>query len=470
MIFQRPNLLFVFADQWRRQSVGFMKEDPVFTPNIDNFARESLVLDNATSSCPLCSPHRAALLTGKYPISTGVFTNCKPDLDIRLKPEEICISDVLKAEGYKTGYIGKWHLDVPEVRYCESPESGARNWDAFTPPGPGRHGFDFWHSYGTYDNHLSPHYWQDNSEMININKWSVEHETDVAIDFLKRCEKGKPFALFLSLNPPHSPYDLVPDKYKDMYKDMDINLRPNVIVENVKCHTGEESESGINNIVKAAKNYFAAISGIDENFERLLKQLEESEIDENTIVVLTSDHGDMMGSHGMMAKHVWYEESIGIPFMIKFPRKIKPGRLDTLLNSADVMPTLLGLMDFDIPKSVEGTDFSGVLAGGRKDTVTSAFISAYPGRDIFIKAFNEKGVDILEYGWRGIKTKEYTYVVNKGYFPDYKGEERLLFDNKSDPYQLNPIRLQKPDEHPVASELEKELKSYLDKLNDPFKI
>lgn len=470
MTTQRPNLLFVFADQWRRQSVGFMKEDPVITPNIDSFAQESLILDNATSSCPLCSPHRAALFTGKYPISTGVFTNCKPDLDIMLKPEEVCIGDVLKEGGYNTGYIGKWHLDVPEVRYNENPVSGARNWDAFTPLGPKRHGFDFWYSYGTFDNHLTPHYWKDTADMIKINQWSVEHETDVAIDYLKSCEKNKPFALFISFNPPHSPYDLVQDKYKAIYRDMDISLRPNVIVEDVKCHTGEIMKSGKENIVEATKNYFAAISGIDENFGRLLKELKKQGFDENTIVVLSADHGDMMGSHGMMAKHVWYEESIGIPFVMRWPEKINAGRSDALLNSADVMPTLLALMGFDIPETVEGTDFSAVLKSEKEDSVKSAFISAYPGRDIFVKAFNEKEANILEYGWRGVKTKRHTYVINKGYFPEGNELERLLYDNEADPYQLNPLRIQNPGENSTAYELEEELKVYLNKLGDPFKL
>lgn len=470
MTAQKPNLLFVFADQWRRQAVGFMKEDPVLTPNIDNFAKESLVFDNATSSCPLCSPHRAALFTGKYPLSTGVFTNCKPDLEIMLKPEEICIGDVLKEKGYNTGYIGKWHLDVPEVRYDENPVSGASNWDAFTPPGPKRHGFDFWYSYGAFDKHLAPHYWRDTSEMIKINKWSVEHETDVAIDYIKSCGKDKPFALFLSINPPHSPYDEVPEKYKAIYRDMDIKLRPNVIVEDVKCHTGEVMKSGKDNIIEAAKNYFAAITGIDENFGRLIDELKRKGLYENTIIVLSADHGDMMGSHGMMAKHVWYEESIGIPYIMRWPQKIKSGRTDALLNSMDVMPTLLGLMGFSVPDSVEGTDFSKVLTENQEDRVTSAFISAYPGRDIFVKAFSEKGANILEYGWRGVKTKKYTYVINKGYFPEDNELERLLFDNESDPYQLNPIKIQNPKENPIACELENELKKHIHKINDPFKI
>ena len=227
---KKPNLLFIFADQWRREAVGFMKKEPVITPNFDAFSNEAAIFEKAYSSCPLCSPNRATILTGKNPISHGVITNCKPGLEnIFLKENEVTIGDILKTNRYKTGYIGKWHLDEPEKKDDTLPLSGAKDWDAFTPPGPKRHGFDFWYSYGADDNHLSPHYWMDSPEMININKWSVEHETDIALDFIDK-NKDDSFALFLSWNPPHTPLDLIPQKYVDMYKDVQVEKRENVIL------------------------------------------------------------------------------------------------------------------------------------------------------------------------------------------------------------------------------------------------
>ena len=158
---KKKNLLFIFADQWRRDAMGFANADPVKTPNMDSFARESVYCTDAVSTFPLCSPHRASLLTGKNPLHTGVFTNCKTGLAMGLKEEEYCIGDALKDCGYQTGYIGKWHLDEPDKNHSENPESGARNWDAFTPPGVRRHGFDFWYSYGAWDQHMTPHYWKE---------------------------------------------------------------------------------------------------------------------------------------------------------------------------------------------------------------------------------------------------------------------------------------------------------------------
>ena len=206
---KQPNLIYLFADQWRRQAVGYEGEDEVLTPNIDAFAEESVVFSNAVTCSPLCSPHRASLLTGRYPMSTGVYTNCKIGADVMLSPDEICISDVLAEEGYDTGYIGKWHLDLPELNVTDQPESGANGWDAFTPSGPKRHGFQYWYSYGAWDEHLSPHYWQDSPKKIKVNTWSAKHETDKAIDFMKKHDCEKPFALFVSWNPPHSPFDRI---------------------------------------------------------------------------------------------------------------------------------------------------------------------------------------------------------------------------------------------------------------------
>ena len=118
------NLLYIFADQWRRDAIGIY-DKRVITPNMDKFVGESVVFDRAYSSCPLCSPHRGCLLTGKYPVNTNVFTNCKPDVNACLREDDVCVSDILKSNGYTTGYIGKWHLDRPD---------GSGGWDAYTPP------------------------------------------------------------------------------------------------------------------------------------------------------------------------------------------------------------------------------------------------------------------------------------------------------------------------------------------------
>lgn len=467
---KRPNLVYIFADQWRRQAVGFMKEEPVITPNIDKFAEESLIFDNAISCFPLCSPHRASLLTGKYPLSTGMFTNCKIGCDVRLKEEEICIGDVIKAADYDTAYIGKWHLDLPEMNLSDNPISGARDWDAYTEPGPKRHGFDYWYSYGTFDEHLTPHYWRDTPEMINIDQWSVEHETDMAIDYMRNHENDKPFTLFLSWNPPHSPYDQVPEKYRKLYEGKELPLRENFSLKTSVSKVGDVFNGDLEKAKENTLNYYAAISGVDENFGRILEELKRLGLEDNTIVVLSSDHGDMMVSHGLTSKNIWYEEAIGVPFIIRWPKKIKQGRTDLLFASPDIMPTLLGAMGLDIPETVEGRDFSAALTGEEAEEQTSVYICSCPGSEGLLKEFKALRKDPKEYGWRGVRAKRYTYVVNKGNIPSEERFERYLYDNIKDPFQKDPLIISDIEEDSVAKSLEGELKNWLEKLKDPFTI
>lgn len=462
----RPNLLFIFADQWRRSAMGCQGEDPVYTPNMDAFAAGGLRFTNAVSTFPLCSPHRASLLTGKHPLFTGVFTNCKPCCEAHLRDEEICISDVLSEAGYDTAYIGKWHLAIPETRYEKEPISGARNWDAYTPPGKGRHGFKFWHSYGAWDAHLDPHYWEDTPEQIKPHKWSPEHETDVLLDWLEKRESDTPFCAFVSWNPPHSPYDQVPQKYLDLYPE-DIPFRENVRLGDIHCHTYEKKPYDEAGLRLATRQYYAAVSGLDDNFGRILRGLDEMKLRENTIVVLTADHGDMLGSHELITKHVWYEESIGIPLIMAGPG-IPAGKItDTVIGSPDMMPTLLSMMGLNIPETVEGDDLSAAVQSGETDHEKLCYLCACPGRDVFQDAFREAGEDILAFGWRAVRSENYTYVADVGYevTPHLT---RLLYDLKADPLQLSPKIITDPVEDPIAADMEEKLRLWLEKQNDGF--
>lgn len=147
-------------------------------------------------------------MTGKYPFSIGLWTNCKIGLEekLMLKPQETCIGNVLQEHGYDTAYIGKWHLDAAEQNFSSHPRSGAEHWDAYTPPGERRQGFSYWLSYGACDDHLNPHYWADSPQQIRPGKWSAEYETDKALAYLEEHrQEQKPFAMFLSYNPPTFP-------------------------------------------------------------------------------------------------------------------------------------------------------------------------------------------------------------------------------------------------------------------------
>ncbi len=468
---KKPNLIYIFADQWRRHALGFMNEDPVLTPRMDAFASESLVFDQALSACPLCSPHRASMMTGKYPFSTGVWTNCKTGLPspVYLKPDDDSFGNSLKREGYSTAYLGKWHLDNPELNNSDHPLSGASGWDAYTPPGEKRQGFDFWHSYGAMDNHADPHYWEDSHRKIRPGKWSVEHETDTALRFLEEQNQAwNPFALFISYNPPHTPFDQVPSCYRDLYRNTSFKPRDNVRTGRVKDHTGPWENLSDAEHREDCLNYFAAVSGIDHNVGRLLDYLEEAGLKDNTIVVLSADHGEMLGSHSLLHKHVWFEESVGIPFIIRWPGKIQPDRTGALLNSPDHLPSILALMGIRPGDSVQGFDYSDHMLGRECGALPEqAFLAAYPGRADAVRAFEQKGLNNLSYGWRALRTHSHCYVVHRGYAPGEK-TVRYLYNLMEDPLQTAPLMPESPGDSSVAAALEARLKDWLDSINDPF--
>lgn len=455
----KKNLIYVFADQWNKKTIGF-ENAQVKTPNMDKFAKTAKVFDHAISTYPLCSPHRASLLTGKYPYSLGVWTNCKIGLDevVMLKSQETTIGDVLKAEKFQTAYIGKWHLDASEKNFCVNPQSNAVHWDAYTPPGERRHGFDFWFSYGAMDNHLSPHYWRDNSKQIIEQRWSPEVETDVALEFLEQRNEGQPFCLFLSWNPPHPPYDQVPDKYKEMYDDIRV---PNNVPKSLKKDP---------KFIETLREYYGAVSGLDDQFGRLIDYLNIQNLMEDTVIVLSADHGDMLGAQGLMGKNVWYEESINIPLMI-YSDNVEPGRTDILLSSEDHMPTLLELLDVKVPESVEGTSVASKIVRGFKSNCyeehEEKLIMMIPGMPEMVDAYRRQGYNHKAFGWRGLRMKDKTYVVNNGTEPGAR-QERYLYDLVQDPLQMQPTYLDIND--PIAVRMDAKLAGYLNETNDPFML
>lgn len=458
---KKANLLYIFADQWRYEALGCNHGDQVRTPWMDRFAQESMCFSNAYSTFPLCSPHRASLMTGKYPFSVGMWTNCKVGLEekIMLKPQETCIGNVLKEYGYQTGYIGKWHLDASEQNFTPNPQSGAREWDAYTPPGERRQGFDYWLSYGACDDHLNPHYWMDDATQIKPGKWSAEFETDKAIEFMEERKDGdSPFALFLSYNPPHLPYELVPERYYEKYKDLPVKFRENVPEE----LRGEDGK-----LITQTRQYFAAVSGIDDQFSRIYEYLRENHMEENTLVVLSADHGDMLGSHGLMSKNVWYEESIHIPLMMRQKGRVREGNNDVIFASPDHMPTILELLDIPVPEVCQGYSHKRGMLGADGKAPEHMFLCSYPGSAELVREFSERGLTHKAYGWRGIKTKRYTYVISNGYHPE-DGQTELLYDDLEDPYQLHPRTIEKTCQEPQIQRFRSLVKEYLELTQDPF--
>ena len=455
----RPNLVFVFPDQMRGQAMGFLKEDPVITPHLDRFAAEALVLPQAVSNYPVCSPYRAMLMTGQWPHANKVLSNCNSrttPYGNELQESSRCWSDVLKSEGYSLGYIGKWHLDAPRKPFVKSYNNRpAYAWNEWCAPRR-RHGFDFWYAYGTFDRHMTPEYWSTDMkrhERVKVKQWGPEHEADLAIGYIRNAggkfrRPDTPFALVVSMNPPHTPYQLVPDKYVRRYEGKtwrDLINRANV---DVKSDTPAVKEAKVQ-----IKNYFAMVTGVDEQFGRIVAALKEAGLEKDTIVVFTSDHGNCLGSHNYRTKNVHWEESMRVPFLIRFPGRVPPRKDDLLLSTVDIYPTLLDLMGLaqKIPKQVHGTSRASLFRTGRGRRPTSQpYMYVPPGSPA--------------HGRRGVRTHRYTLVITK--MPP-KPVETVLHDNVADPYQLQNIAAEKPQ---VVKKLtETELLPWLKQTGDPWR-
>lgn len=426
------NLLFVFADQWRGFDLGCAGNPDVLTPCFDRFASQGVRFTHSFASNPVCCPNRAILLTGQHSARNKVIGN-----DLPLPPSTETFGEVASRHGYATGYIGKWHLDgMPR--------------DKFTPPGPRRHGFDYWAAYNCFHDYFHPRYFRDRPKMIETSAYEPILQTDLAIEFLRNTGQEQPFCLFLSYGPPHDPYDQVPENYQQLYEGKDLQLRRNV-VEN----TDNPLASKLN-CRETLRNYYAAITALDDQFARLLQTLDELDLAGNTLVVLTSDHGDMLWSHDWMKKQMPYEESVSVPLLARLPGVLPAGEeRNELVSTCDLLPTIAGMLGWELLSEVDGLDLSPFWVGqGHLHRPPESILLA--NTMIFGEAVHQS---IPE--WRGIRTKRYTYVEKVGSVP------WLLFDNERDPLQLN--NLASLARHAgLRNTLARELDRQLERAEDPF--
>jgi arylsulfatase A-like enzyme len=460
---EQPNIVFIFPDQYRRAALGFMDEDPVFTPNIDKLASEGVVFSNATSTIPVCSPFRGMLMTGNYYTINNLPQNCNSNNPgVFLRTEDYTLLDGLDDAGYDVAYIGKWHLEEPEEPFVKSGNNGGtgkNNWEEWTPP-ERRHGVDFWYAYNTFDNHFIPHYWTNEStreNRVEVEEWSPRHETSIAIEFIENKDgrlrdPDKPFAVFLSFNPPHTGYSYVPDEYKDLYKDMsfdELNTRESVVAGS----GGEKHAKAV------LANYFACVSGVDEQVGRMMDFLKEEDLYDNTIFIFTSDHGNCLGAHNHVTKSNFYEESFGVPLVISWPAKLKHRKTDLLFSPTDFFPTIGGLAGFEVPE-VQGKNLSEQIIsskGYEHDGTLFAYLP-YFNVDTLVSGYAGKA-----WGERGFRTKDYMLVVNK-----LPGEATAyhLTDLAADPFQMTNIALQ--NRHVVEAILNDQLNPKLEEIGDEW--
>lgn len=430
---RRKNVIFVMTDQWRYHAQGFAKQDPVQTPFLDQFAAGSFTFHNAIASSPVCCPNRACWMTGRFHQGHGVEKN----EHTAIRPEQILVGN-FKREGYSTAYIGKWHLSGKHPRAQPVPEAERKD-------------FDYWYRVNNHTHFLLEY--EENGTMVSRGKgWQPAHEVDKAIEFMKQPREN-PFFLVLSFGPPHNgvypgsgekrhtPGDFshrkggygyyAPPEFETPYaklteQDIRKNIRP------IRVNGGpvpDETESCLG----AVPGYFGACSALDADFGRLLAHLKSSGLEDDTIVVFTSDHGEMLGSQGLMTKGVCFEESIRVPLSIRVPG-LTGGDERRLFNSPDVLPTLMGLTGVECRHAgLDGVDHSAHMLGDRSAKEPEL---AYIGYANF----------------RGFRSKRHTYVaaLAGGHLGGrealyarqtlQKQTDHLLFDLENDPLQLRPIQ------------------------------
>lgn len=423
----KPNIVYILTDQWRAQAFGYTGDPNVKTPNIDAFVKEAVNFSNAVSVCPVCTPHRASLMTGRFPTSNGMIVN-----DIYLPSEELCMAEIFKAQGYNTAHIGgKWHLDGHGRMNNVEPER--------------RQGFDFWMGSECTHNYNKEHYYENDDPNIKYYEgYSPYAIASAANNYMaSQNDSDKPFFLFISIGTPHFPHNSAPEDMQAMYPKEDLILAPNVDLSK------EER------VRKELQGYYGHCTATDKAFATILDKMKELQLMENTIFVFTSDHGEMMGSHGEnpYKKQVGWDESIKVPFLISYPNigDNKGAVVNAPINTPDILPSLLGLANLDIPETIEGEDISDLIKNPDPNVDrTTLVMNVIPFAD------NRKGAE-----YRLVRTKQYTFERQ------LEGPTKL-FDNIADPYQMNNL-VGKPEYADLQQSLDAQLTEKLEAIGDEFK-
>ena len=452
----KPNLIIIHTDEHNFRTISayqkLLSEDQAFvwgkgnnttTPNIDKIANQGAIATSYYASSPVCTPSRASLVTGLYPQATGA-----PKNGLHLSEDVPTFATILRDQGYATSYVGKWHL------------AGHKKYD-----------FGIKYKAGFQDNRYmmrgghAPYYHITDTAFKGINeriatelpKNEVIHATDFftdkTLEILER-DKSKPFAIMLSIPDPHTP-DVAKPPYNVMYKDLKIEapktmspeytaVKPSWATDKTKNETIGSKSFENNKEKEALKQYFGMVSHIDDSVGRILKFLDDNNLTENTIIIFTSDHGDMFFEHNRRNKGVPYEASARIPFIIRYPNKIPVGKvINTAYTNVDFTPTILSLMDVNTKAKFHGLDTSNDFTNSEK-VVNSDRITYYAkSGGWWVTAVNDR----------------YKLVIDKK-------EKPYLFDLEKDPDEL--INFYNDNAYAdIANMMQTELFKQLKKYDEP---
>ena len=403
---RRPNFLFVITDDQRWDALGVVQREqgerarfPWFeSPHMDRLASEGVRFRNAFVTLSICSPSRAAYLTGRYNHLNGITNNNTP-----FPLDSVTYATLLRDAGYRTAYVGKWHMGEQRGQ---------------------RPGFDHSASYFGHGEYMNWHYEVD-GKVVGTKGWLDDSTTTFATDFMK-ANRDRPFAMVVAYKSPHIPRggENLPERLANLYDDDTSRPVPSLgkpPIWRLPLAPGVPPSPGL-----AAdaihRDYFRHLKEIDENLGRLLGSLDELGLAEDTVVVYTSDNGYYLGEHCLGDKRSAYDESLRIPMLVRYPRMFGKGRtVDEMVLNIDLAPTFLDLAGVAVPAEMQGRSWKPLAAGERPADWRKSFLFEY---------FNlRNGGDTPNLV--GIRTEREKLVT----YPDHP-EWTEVFDLEADPYEV----------------------------------
>jgi arylsulfatase A-like enzyme len=433
---KRPNIIYIMSDDHANAAIGcygswLAKVAP--TPNIDKLARQGVRFTNYVVTNSICTPSRAAILTGQYSHKNGVYT-----LADSLDPKHDHFIRHLHAAGYQTAIIGKWHLQTDPTD------------------------FDYWNILPGQGRYIDP-IMRAKGEKEKVHKgYSEDVITDLSLAWLDKRDKDRPFVLLCHYKAPHRPWDPAP-RHADKFKDVTIPEPPTLLDDykdrsksaaNATLKIGEnttERDLGIkppagldrDGLRKWAyqhfmKRYLSCVAAVDDNVGRIMEWLDKNGLTEDTIVIYTSDQGFFLGEHGFYDKRFMYEPSILTPLIIRWPGHIKAATVNNdLVLNIDHAPTFLELAGLKIPKEMQGHSYKALLEGKTpKDWQTTMYYRYWM-----------QGADHNVPAHYGLRTPRYTLIYFYGDGLKMKGTQKFkntdpeweLFDREKDPGQMRNV-------------------------------
>ncbi|MCX7044143.1 MAG: sulfatase [Candidatus Sumerlaeota bacterium] len=437
---EKPNLVVIVTDEHNFRTLGcyraLLPKEQAFvwgegiaveTPHIDSIAKNGLLCDRFYAASPVCTPSRAAFFSGRYPQNTDAYVNDRP-----MNDNVVTFAETLRRNGYMTGYAGKWHLDGPA-----KPGWGPARKFGFED---NKYMFNRGHYKQLEDTPTSPRVKGGNNYNIkgaDEKSFTTDFLADKTAEFIKE-HKDKPFCFVTSIPDPHGPNTVRPP-YDTMFADLKFQ-QPRSALEpgaGLPLCAVPPAKPHLENM----SHYFGMVKCIDDNVGKILAALRAAGVAERTIVVFTSDHGDMCGEHGRVNKGIPLEGSARIPFLMSYPGRIKPGTvIHEALNNTDFKPTILALMgaprDGDDQRGDEGRDASALFLTGKAPA---------SWKNVTISR-NANGL------WLMAATSRYKFIVS----PD---SDPCLLDLDQDPFEMKNI-FAAPASRPIVRDLAQALVDY----------